>query len=86
MNSMKPKVIIVLRGGLIQEVLSDHDIGLATIDLDVDGVPEEDITIIKDENGNPNQACVSLFNPHPWHSPKWTRFFWKQVKNAVKGG
>jgi hypothetical protein len=37
---MKPKVIITIEGGLIQNILSDTEIDVITIDYDTDGCIE----------------------------------------------
>lgn len=46
----KTKVVMILRGGMVEEVLSDKDVDVVVLDRDVDGVDEEKIQEVKHGN------------------------------------
>jgi hypothetical protein len=52
---MKPKMIIIIEGGFVREVLSDIDIDIAIMDYDIEGIEEEHLTSIPSE-GKDNMA------------------------------
>ena len=54
---MKPKIIIVLDGGLIRNVMSTEYIDVAIIDYDIEGIPEEDLTILPFDTGDDKAYC-----------------------------
>ena len=35
---MKPKIIIIMDGGILQNILSDTDIDISAVDYDIDGI------------------------------------------------
>ena len=43
----KTKVVMILRGGMVEEVFSDKDTDVVVLDRDVDGVDEEEIQEVK---------------------------------------
>ena len=43
---MKPKIIIIMDGGILQNILSDTDIDISAVDYDIDGIEEDLLTKI----------------------------------------
>ena len=41
---MKPKLIIILDGGIVRDVLSDKEFDVAVIDYDTDGMDEKELS------------------------------------------
>jgi hypothetical protein len=52
------RVIIALEGGLVSGVVADQPIVLRTIDYDVEGVPEDELTEIPQGNGRTASAVA----------------------------
>ncbi len=46
MNTEKPRIVIIMEGGLITALLSNMPIDAAVIDYDAEGVDAEDIKLI----------------------------------------
>lgn len=53
-----PRVMIFMDGGLVSCVLSDVAVKATVIDYDVGDLPEEDLTMIPQDDGSPEQADV----------------------------
>jgi hypothetical protein len=41
-----PKIVILLDGGLVQDVLSTHQVEVFVLDLDVEGADKEDLMLV----------------------------------------
>jgi len=54
---MKPRIIIVLDGGLIRNVMSTCDIDIAIVDYDTEGIPDEDLTTLHFDTGDDRAYC-----------------------------
>lgn len=52
----KPRIVIVMDGGLIQQILADTDVEIATIDYDVEGTEDERLTAIPQQGGGVEAA------------------------------
>ena len=78
---MKPKIIIVMEGGIIQNMLSDVPMDAVIIDYDIEGVAEEELTIIKIYPNIPFAYC-RVEEPEIW--PKETKKLYKLIKKDLK--
>lgn len=54
----KPKVIVTIEGGLVTSVLSDNDLDVVVIDYDTDGVEENELVDILQNDSTKSQAYV----------------------------
>ena len=57
------RVVIVIEGGVVQEVLSDEPIECMVIDHDTDGGDEDRLVTFHSGEGKPFQAVA-----HIWHT------------------
>jgi hypothetical protein len=55
----KPRMVIVLDGGLVQNILANFDVEVISIDYDIDGADEEDLTPVPQGDGSVSDAYVS---------------------------
>jgi hypothetical protein len=62
---MKPKVIIIIEGGWVQNILSNTEVDTFLIDYDTQGVEEEVLTDIpyKDGNGTGDRGSCVIYPP-----------------------
>lgn len=60
-NTDPTKLIIILDGGLIQEVYSTSNTDILKIDLDIEGAQEEELSLFPDSDGNLTSAFIEPF-------------------------
>jgi hypothetical protein len=78
---MKPKIIIVMEGGIIQNMLSDVPMDAVIIDYDVEGMDGDDLTEICIYPNIPYAYCRL---EEPELLPKETKTLYKLVKKDLK--
>lgn len=59
----KPKIVIMLNGGLVQEVLSDKEVEVLIIDEDIDQAEDKDLVKLTDSEGDVFKAYVREEEP-----------------------
>jgi hypothetical protein len=55
------KIVIVMDGGLVQDILSDKECNVVIVDYDTDGVDEKDLTAIEQRDGKFENAYLTRF-------------------------
>lgn len=55
------RIVIVVEGGVVQEVLSDDPINVMVIDHDIDGVDEDSLVTFQPGEGKPFQAVAHIW-------------------------
>jgi len=78
---MKPKIIIVMEGGIIQNMLSDVPMDAVIIDYDIEGVEDENLTRLKCYEYMPLAYCRL---EEPQLLPKDTKMLYKLIKKDLK--
>lgn len=51
----KPRIVIKMEGGLIQEIGSDQPVTVLLLDYDIEGADEEDLITVDGEQCSPTQ-------------------------------
>ncbi len=70
MSNPKPRIVIFIEGGLVQEVFSDIAIDVVILDSDVEGTPEDETMKLKDTEGNEEEYfkqrhLIKRYDPEP---------------------
>lgn len=60
-KTSKPKVVIVLDGGLVQDILSTIAVDVAVVDYDVEGVDEDRLTEIPQGDDRPAEPAYCWY-------------------------
>lgn len=71
MSEKRPRVVIEIDGGLVQDVCSDVPIDVIILDYDVEGCDDDRVKTL-DFMVDPREAYVSWWEPDPKYSE--TRF------------
>jgi len=86
----KPRIVIRLDGGLIQEIFSDQPVEIIQLDTDLDGTEEQELILYPDEEGNENSATAWYCDtdkegdPHGETCPSLVNRIFKRVKSQLK--
>lgn len=69
-----PRIVIVMDGGLVQQVLADRPVEVLVVDYDVDGADLEDLTLMPQEPVASEaqtfvHAAVALWGDHTQQAP-----------------
>ena len=79
---MKPKIIIVMEGGIIQNMLSDAPVDVVIIDYDIEGLGDwNELTTI---NYYPNMPKAYCRMEEPEFLPKETKKLYRLIKKDLK--
>ena len=70
-----------MEGGIIQNILSDAPADIVIIDYDIEGIPEEELTIIKIYPNIPFAYCRI---EEPEFLPKETKKLYRLIKKDLK--
>ncbi|MNP09310.1 hypothetical protein D3C76_1014120 [compost metagenome] len=54
------KIVIVLEGGLVQNIVAEEPVEVLVIDYDAEGADEDEITAVPQDNGGTADAVLSL--------------------------
>ena len=80
---MKPKIIIVMEGGIIQNMLSDVPADIVIIDYDCEGIEEEKLTKIDYfDHYYPSDTYCRI--EEPVILPKETKKLYRLIKKDLK--
>ena len=61
------RVVVVIEGGIVQDILSTEPVEVAVIDYDTEGAEESDITqILQMEPGEAPEFASALASVHPY--------------------
>ena len=58
----KVNVVIVIEGGIVQNVICNEEINVAIIDHDNDGIDNEELTTLTDKDGSTFESYVYTNN------------------------
>jgi hypothetical protein len=61
-NPEPPKVVITMEGGLIQDIKTDSPVNILQLDMDTEGVEDNDLARYKAENGSDAEATAWRVN------------------------
>jgi len=65
-EAMPPRVLVVMDGGLIHEVLSDAPVSVLVVDYDVEGADEDQVVDLRQNNNEETaEATLSMWCPTP---------------------
>jgi len=82
MDLNKTKIVIIVEGGCVQEIISDNSADVLILDMDVEGTPEHDLVIYPDENNGDNSAIAKHFQVD--QCPKYTEKVFKAVLPQIE--
>lgn len=71
-----PRVVVVLEGGLVQNVVADLPLDVLVVDRDVDGYEGPEVALVRDR-----PAWVV-----PWDAPDMPEVVSAYFEDAVRGG
>ncbi len=59
---METRVVVFVKGGLVQDVISNQPVDLMVVDQDTEGADEEDTVLLPCANSDNDVAFVSLWS------------------------
>lgn len=79
-DPITPKIVLTLDGGLVQHVAADAPVEVLVLDVDTDGLVEEDLIDIKDQSGDDAKAYAHFDTADV--DEKWVNEVHTTVKRA----